>query len=128
MATVRTVSTHDDFTDQPGAHAVRFGLEHEARGFRVIEIDLSEDNHSELIAALRPYADKGRDVTAEVLGASTNGDAPAGNGLSVAEKAAVRAYVRANHGTIGDRGRLPGWAIEAWRAQDPNLLRQPANA
>ena len=83
---------------------------------REYEIDLSDENIDKLHDALAPYIEAGR--------YADNSRKPAkptpGNKdkLSREEALAVRTWVRANGGEIGDRGRIPKDVLAAYNS-DP---------
>ena len=94
---------------------------------REYEIDLNDQHIDELHDALAPYIEAGR--------YADNGRKPAkpapGNKdkLSREEALAVRTWVRANGGEIGDRGRIPKDVLAAYNSdpKDTSIFRRGDN-
>ena len=105
MASKTTVELLDDIDGKPAAETVTFGID--GRDF---EIDLSEKNAKALRKALEPFAGAGRRVSGRLT---------RGNAIKVAtgvDNQAVRAWAASNGIELSTRGRIPGDAIEQYRA------------
>lgn len=102
------------------------------------EIDLGVDNASRLRSALSTYKEAARKLSG--LGAAKRGPGrpkatastaektSAGSAFSPAQRKEIREYAVAHGAPLGERGRLPQWAVDAYQAQDPSLLKQSAVA
>ncbi|WP_449278308.1 histone-like nucleoid-structuring protein Lsr2 [Leucobacter sp. GX24907] len=99
----------DDIDGAPNARTVSFGLEGAD-----YEIELSEENLSELRNALSPYIAKAR--RAEGSAAKPRRRSGAASGARKEELQAIRAWARDNGHAVSDRGRIPGAVIEAYRS------------
>lgn len=84
-----------------------------ALGNRGYEIDLNDQHIDELHEALAPYIDAARKAGSNG-GHSHRPTKPEKDGISREEATAIRAWVRDNGGTIGDRGRIPKRVLDAY--------------
>ncbi|RBM22442.1 nucleoid-associated protein Lsr2 [Prauserella sp. PE36] len=115
MAQQVVVELVDDLDGTEAVETVEFGLD----GARY-EIDLSEDNASELRDALALYVEHGRRTGGRRRATSPrsprrNGSAP--SALSPREESAsIRAWARGQGYEIADRGRISAAIVAAYRA------------
>ena len=86
-----------------------------------IEIDLSDDSAKKLVAALKRYTDKGREIAPP---------APARLGADATESAAARAWAIAERPDLNvkERGAVPKAAIVAYRAHLANTDQEETPA
>ena len=92
----------DDISGETAAETVRFGIDGTS-----YEIDLSEDNAARLRGGLEDW----------IAVARKAGSAPKRQVKSDrADTQAVRDWARANGHEVGDRGRMPGAVVDAYRA------------
>lgn len=95
----------DDLTGEADAASVTFALYGQ-----IYDIDLSPASQAKLEKALKPFIDK-----------ATPRGTTRTNGNGAAELATIRAWARV-HGwpDLGDRGRIPQEAMDAYRAAENN--------
>ena len=98
----------DDIDGGAAAVTIPFSLEGKS-----YEIDLSDENASQLRSALQPYIDNARPA-GPTKSRSRNGS----RGAS-ADPADVRAWAKTNGFTVQERGRIPAAVMEAYTAATP---------
>lgn len=98
MAKVTTVT--DDLDGSTGAETIRIRVGDEA-----VEIDLAPKNREKLMAALKPYFDKGRAV-------GTTG--------ATSDTAQARAWLNTHGHKVNEKGRIPEDLMAIYRAQANN--------
>ncbi len=82
------------------------------------EIDLSDDNAARLRAALAPYIDAGRSVSAR----AATGSSPSAGGARTQKRAGqrdyapIRAWAAENGYTVSERGRVAAEVLDAYDA------------
>lgn len=95
----------DDLDGSEGAKTYRFAWQD-----AVYEVDLSDAHRDDLLRALAPYIDAGRRVG--------RGRRPTTSTRAAGEdRAAVRAWARANGHEVSDRGRISTTVLDAYRAR-----------
>ncbi len=104
MAQEHFVRLVDDLTGDEAAETVSFALD----GARY-EIDLSAENAAKLRETLSLYVANGRRTTAR-----GNGGSRRSTRADREQTAAIRDWARKNGFDIGDKGRIPTSAIEAY--------------
>jgi hypothetical protein len=101
------VSLTDDLDGSKADRTVRFSLDSHA-----YEIDLSKKNAGALEKAIAPYIAAARRPERRTLAAARS----ARRSRPSAELAAIREWAHANGYAVGDRGRVPGDVVAAFRA------------
>lgn len=122
MARKVTVTMIDDIDGSVAVETVPIGLDGVA-----YEIDLSSDNAGKLRTTLAEYVQAARKLTGigskpRVRRASTGTDSGPGANYSVAQRKEIREWCLQHGARMGERGRLPAWAYEAWEAKDTSKL------
>jgi hypothetical protein len=79
----------------------------------VYKIDLAAPNAEKLRKELRPYVDNARKT-----GRLKSGTTGLASGLSRAERDEARIWGRKNGFPVGDKGRLSGELLKAWRSRN----------
>ena len=97
----KQVTITDDVTGEIGARTVTFSVAE-----RRWEIDVNDATIEKMVTALKRYTDKGREIQRQ----------SSGNG----ELATIRAWAKLNGWPdLGDRGRVPQEAQDAYHAAHP---------
>lgn len=122
MAQKVTVTLIDDLDGSVAVETVPIGLDGVA-----YEIDLSADNADKLRTSLAKFVGASRKLAG--IGAkprarrvSTGTDSGPGANYSVAQRKEIREWCLQHGARMGERGRLPVWAYEAWEAKDESKL------
>ena len=105
----------DDLDGSEATQTVVFGLDG-----KTLEIDLNEKNAAALRKALDKYAAAARTVSAKAAPASASGRRQRGGEAKTdpAQRKMMRDWARANgFPNLGERGRIPAEAVEAYNAQ-----------
>jgi hypothetical protein len=105
VAQRRHVIVTDDLDGSEGAKTYRFAWQDAA-----YEVDLSDTHRDKLLRALAPYIDAGRRV-------GGGRRATTSTRTTSEDRAAVRAWARANGHEVSDRGRIPTAVLDAYRAR-----------
>jgi hypothetical protein len=108
------VSLVDDLDESEADETVEFGIDG-----TTYEIDLSEENASEMRDVLGKYVSAARKVSSRGTRASGGGRSRAtgGGGRMDREQAgAIRDWARKNGHEVSDRGRIPASVVEAYEA------------
>lgn len=109
MARRTVVTTYDDLDGTEGASTVSFAY----RGMSY-EIDLSEENQAALGAALAKYIVAARPIGRIPVSAASRSSISATSRRR--NRAAVRAWARAEGLAVSDRGRVPSAVQKAYDA------------
>lgn len=99
----------DDLEGGSADETVRFGLDGVS-----YEIDLGADNAAQLREALTPYVRHARKATAR--GARSRGGGRSRASSSRQESAEIRSWAKQQGISVNERGRIPGWIVEKYRA------------
>lgn len=99
----------DDLEGGSADETVRFGLD----GVNY-EIDLGANNAAQLREALFPYVRRARKTTARSARSRGGGRARASS--SRQESAEIRSWAKQQGISVNERGRIPGWIVEKYRA------------
>lgn len=116
MARKTTIVLEDDLTGEVlgegRGETVSFALD--GQGY---EIDLSEDNSTQLRNDLRRYVDAARKTSAPRYSASGRRAAATGSAASGRKDiGAIRSWARENGHEVSERGRIPFSVVEAYDA------------
>lgn len=112
MAQVTTVKLVDDLDGGEADTTVEFGL-----GGKVYEIDLRQANAEKLWTLLAPFVEKAR---RKAVG-NVRPAKPAGKPRTTREQSSdLREWARAHGFAVGDRGRIPSDALEAFENRHRN--------
>lgn len=116
MARSQLVVVTDDLDGSEEAHTHRFGLD----GVQY-EIDLSEGNWRRLTEGLAPFIRAGRKIgQAKIVQRRRAGHAPGGE-LNASD---IRAWLREQGASIGDRGRIPNDLVGAFTRRDGRAVAE----
>jgi len=121
MAQKVTVSMIDDLDGSEAVETIPLGLDGTS-----YEIDLSSDNAGKLRNSLAEYVAAARKLTGigarpRAKAASGTGSGP-GSDYTAKQRKEIREWCLTHGARMGERGRLPEWAYEAWKAKDESKL------
>lgn len=112
MAQKVKIILEDDLTGGPAEETIQFGLDG-----KNYEMDLSTENAARLREAVRPFAEKAREVQVGKRGKSKKGGNPQPDG----ETPKIRAWAQENGYTISARGRVHQHTKDAYYAAQKHL-------
>lgn len=123
MAQKVTVTMIDDLDGSVAVETVPLALDGDT-----YEIDLSSENAGKLRGSMAEYVKAARKLTG--IGAkprARRGDKPGmgsgpGANYSATQRKEIRNWCLEHGARMGERGRLPEWAYEAWEAKDASKL------
>lgn len=98
----------DDLEGGSADETVRFGLDGVA-----YEIDLSDGNAARLREALTPYVQRARKATTRATRPRSSRSRASS---SRQESAEIRSWAKQQGISVNERGRIPGWIVEKYRA------------
>jgi hypothetical protein len=115
VARKTTIVLEDDLTghvlEEGHGETVTFALDGQS-----YEIDLSEENSTQLRGDLSRYIDAARKISAPRGGTQGRKAASSSRGAARTDTGEVRTWARANGHEVSERGRIPSAVVEAYDA------------